>query len=196
MENGELHDTKWLVYSKHIDKVFYFYYKLFNSTNCKSSMGHDGLRNWKHIHVKLKEHEISDDHITNMKTWNELRARMGKSETIDKEIQQEIMKEKEHIKQVLFRLVAIVKFLSKRSLAFRGSNETLYNDHNNNFYTCVEMVAEFDLLMQDGAFKTKTLSITILSHKIQDELISPLATDITRSIINVVKEAKYFFCYP
>jgi hypothetical protein len=37
------------------------------------------------------------------------------------------------MKQILFRLVAIVKFLSKWSLAFRGSSEKIYNESNGIF---------------------------------------------------------------
>ena len=83
-----------------------------------------------------------------MSKWIELETRLEKKETIDKSIQEHINKEKEHWRAVLLRILAVVKRLAKDNLAFRGENEKIYQERNENFLSSIEMIVEFDVTMQ------------------------------------------------
>jgi hypothetical protein len=58
-----------------------------------------------------------------MNDWVDLKMRLLKNKTIDKNIQEQINIEKDHWKRVLLRIIAIVKNLGKNNLTFRKQNE-------------------------------------------------------------------------
>ena len=148
-----------------------------------------------HIFMKrLREHETSSDHVLNMTTWYDLRNNLEKGRGIDKAAQRQLEKEKEHWRKVLFRIVAIVKFLAKHSLAFRGHNSKLYDDSNGNFLGLIEMLAEFDPVIQEHVCRimNEETHVHYLGPRIQNELIHLLASAIKSETIKKIKSAKYF----
>ncbi|KAK2644795.1 hypothetical protein Ddye_019990 [Dipteronia dyeriana] len=167
---------------------------LFKSTNTNSFLAHKGFNNWKQLSERLREHGNSIEHITNMSTWIDLQIKLKKNETIDNNIQEQITKEKNHWKEVLVRIIVVVKYLAKHNLAFRGTNKRIHEDNNYNFLGLIEMIAEFDLVMQEHIRRIEDNEIHYhyIGHKIQNELISRLSFNIKTTIINKIKEAKYF----
>ena len=143
-------------------------------------MATEGYNDWIHLDSRLKEHETSADHVLNMTTWYELRSRLQSDQAIDKTAQRQLEKEKDHWRKVLFRIVCIVKFLAKHSLAFRGTNSKLYEDSNGNFLGLIEMLAEFDPVIQEHVRRitSEETLLHYLDPKIQNELINLLPSAI------------------
>ena len=88
----------------------------------------------------------------------------------------------------------VVKTLAKKNLAFHGTNERIYKESNEIFLSIIRMIAKFDLIMPEHIRRIKDNKIHnhYLGHRIQDELINLLASEIKTNIIKNIKNAKYF----
>ncbi|XP_035838892.1 uncharacterized protein LOC110906877 [Helianthus annuus] len=133
-------------------------------------------------------------HFSNNIFENGAFERLKCNETIDTSTYEQFRKEKDYWKQVILRIVAVVKFLAKYGLAFRGSNEKLYQKGNGNFLGLVEMLEEFDPIMKEHVRRVlnEKCHVHFLSHNIQNELIQLLGDKVRTEIIKKVKQAKYY----
>jgi len=81
---------------------------------------------------------------------------------------------------VLLRIIVVIKTLGKNKLALRGKNEKIYQESNGNILSLIEMIANFDPIMQEHIHRIKSDEINnhYLGHNIQNELINLLASEI------------------
>lgn len=185
LPNGEMCDREWLVYSKGLNRVFCFCCKKFGKGRARGHLANEGFSDWIHLSIRLREHETGAEHLQNMVTWHELCLRLQQNKTIDSAARQQLEKEKDHWRKVLLRILLIVKFLVKHNLAFRGTNSKLYQNSNGNFLGLVEMLAEFDPVIQEHVrcITNDETHTHYLGHGIQNELIHLIASAIKSEII-------------
>lgn len=146
MINGDIVERPWLVYSISKDAVFCFCCKLFAQGICSTKLlCTGGFSDWNHLNRQLTEHETNPSHMTSFRSWKTLEFNIKSNTTIDSRLQISLDTEISHWKDVLKRLMVLVRFLGTQSLAFRGSSDVLYNSHNGNFLKLVEGIAEFDI---------------------------------------------------
>ncbi|KAK9078008.1 hypothetical protein SSX86_002065 [Deinandra increscens subsp. villosa] len=195
LSNMEKCDRESLIYSKELDRVFCFCCKVFRKGPSKGKLDGEGYSDWIHASNRLKEHEVSLDHLTNMTNWFDMRKRLKLNETIEKYEYEQFKKERDYWKQVILRIIALVKYLAKHNLAFRGSNEKLYKKGNGNFLGAIEMLEEFDPVIKEHVRRITNddgIHVHYLGHKIQNEIILLLAKEIKKEIIKKIREAKYY----
>ena len=193
LQNGEVVDRPWLLYSVSSDKIFCFYCKIFKC-NSKVKISSCGYDNWWNIHKILNLHENSKEHLQAMLSCCELQERLNTKKTIDDIQEKQIRCESERWYQILNRLVSTVQFLAERLLAFRGTDEHIGSPHNGNFLGVIELLAKFDPLMHDHLQKIqkKETYATYLSKDIQNEVINIIGKAVLEEIIKRVKTAKYY----
>ena len=117
MPNGFENDRTWLIYSISLDKVFCFCCK-FKQHGNTSQLAGEGYCDRHNLSRRLSEHQSSPEHLLHWNSWYELKKRFDKNETIDRKVQEEISREREHWRQVLQRILAVVKALAKQNLLF------------------------------------------------------------------------------
>ncbi|WOG95684.1 hypothetical protein DCAR_0415011 [Daucus carota subsp. sativus] len=143
--------------------TYYYDQKLRNGelVDRKCNLASVGVDDWVHLGEKLKQHEDSLEHLTNLKAWAELQVRLKTNQTIDKELQEQIKKDTEHWRHVMIRIIAVVKRLAMNNLAFRGENEKIFEDSNGNFLGFLESIADVKSVILKKIKEAKYFSVIL-----------------------------------
>ena len=114
---------------------------------------------------------------------------------LDKQLIEECKNERKKWREVLNRVVSVVRFLSIRGLALRGTNETFGSDNNGNFLGCLELLAEYDPFLAGHIEKYASAGrghASYLSSTTCDEFVCLMGNRVKEVILNELKIAKYY----
>jgi len=103
--------------------------------------------------------------------------------------------EQSYWQQVLERVVAVVKFLATRGLAFRGENEKIGSRLNGNYLGVLELLSKFDPFLAEHLEKYGNRgkgNPSYLSANVCEELIALMGDKVLLAIVNEVLTAKYY----
>jgi len=191
LKNGENVDRSWLLYSPSKKALFCFVCRLFSSTKTGFSC-EQGFNDWKHVHTVVLEHENSLMHRESVMTFS---VRTKNNGRIDQEISYQINLEVNYWKEVLKRIVAVIKFLSSRGIAFRGENQIIGSQHNGNYLGCLELISQFDPFLLEHLNKYGNQgkgNPSYLSANICNEFINIMGRQVLNAILSELKVAKYY----
>lgn len=130
--------------------------------------------------------------MSNMLT---LMQRMSGSGAIDSALIKQTSDAREYWKDVLRRVVAVIKFLGERGLAFRGNDELIGSPNNGNYLGILELISQFDPFLAEH-IKTYGQkgrgSVSYLSSTICEEFIDMMGEKTRQVIAEDLRDAKYF----
>jgi hypothetical protein len=113
----------------------------FSSRNDESYLSTQRFNDWKNAQSRFKQHECSTNHEQSLIT---MKTRANLSNRIDKKLFSQLEDEIFYWKNILRRIVAVIKSLSSHGLPFRGKNEVIGSVYNGHFLMAIELVAQFD----------------------------------------------------
>ena len=200
MQDRERILRKWMVYSPIFGKLYCFCCRLFCiQVSSNSSVFITGFDQWWKLNPKVSNHESSEKHLNCLEKWKTLAVAMQCNSTIDAVVLSSMEEEKIKWKNILYRLLDIVLFLSKQNLPFRGHRETEASLNKGNFLELVELLSKYDPVLKEHLVRLKQASrhlqrqhVTYLSPQTQNEFIGLLAAEVKRKLIAEIKSAKYY----
>uniref|UniRef100_A0A3B4ULL1 DUF4371 domain-containing protein n=1 Tax=Seriola dumerili TaxID=41447 RepID=A0A3B4ULL1_SERDU len=188
LQNGEIIKRDWIIYSPSTGEIYCFACKMFSSHNSFVS----GFCDWKHSGDRVREHERGAEHRRCMLV---LMRHTEKEGTVDASLAKQMEAEGQYWKQVLRRIVAVIKFLGERGLPFRGDDEFLQSPHNGNYLGILELITQFDPFLKEHieTYGAKGHGTTFyLSSTICEEFIGLMGDKTKQTIATELQQAKYF----
>lgn len=190
LPNGDTFKRDWLRYSSSKGCLFCVPCLLFQPESKYTSFS-KGFNDWKHAFELIKQHEQSADHRKNVFTV----ISRKKNTTVDCLVLSQHEHEVKYWRDVLTRVVTVIRFLAVRGLPFRGSDQKLGSLSNGLFLGCLELISQFDPFIAQHLSKYGNQgkgNTSYMSADICDEFIKSMGGLVFKQILKEVSDARYF----
>ncbi|XP_041432322.1 zinc finger MYM-type protein 1-like [Xenopus laevis] len=189
--NAECITRDWMIYSPSTGTIFCVPCKLYSSLS--HALATSGFNDWKNAAARLREHENSPDHRKCVFIFTD---RANPECRIDRALIEQEVHEQKYWREVLRRVVDVVKFLGERGLPFRGTDELFGSPQNGAFLGILELIAKYDPFLEQhikkyGGESGRGVS-NYMSSTIVEEFIELMGNKVAQVIVQELYTAKYF----
>ncbi|GFW05173.1 zinc finger MYM-type protein 1 [Trichonephila clavipes] len=91
-------------------------------------------------------------------------TRKENKSVLDKQLKEQLRKDTEYYHNVLKLVVAVVKYLAFKGLAFRCTEEVFDSPHNGSFICALELLAEFDPFIREHIEQRRLRPKSLISY--------------------------------
>lgn len=180
---------KWLTGCENISKLFCWPCLLFE--NEKGLWNKSGFSDLNNFHKAVKRHVMSKAHLQAVlkeKVFGQTRI----DHALNKQIEISHRQHNELVdknRKILKRFIDVVCFLGQHELGFRGHDETMFSSNRGNFQDLISLMAKYDDCLKNHLEQSSVFRGT--SNRIQNDLISAVATIILKRIKQEIDEARF-----
>jgi hypothetical protein len=160
--------------------------KLFLHTD--SAFNASVFNDWKHALKAAAHHENGQEHRKRMTTYYSPLKVSGRADT---QLTIQVNNDHQYLKEVLKRIIAVIKFLVSGGLPLRGDNQTTGSVRNRNYLGIMELLSQFDPFLceniKSGRGIPSHLPVTIC-----EEFIELMRSKESAAIVTEIRITKYF----
>ena len=149
LKNGDEVLRSWLLYSNSHSGFYCFCCKSFQSRNNNGQFVSKPFINFWHLNSCIFNPENSKIHKQCFDKWKNLALRLQLHQTIDKEMQDLMVKEKNKWREILHSVVEVTKFLCKQNLPLSGHREDSNSRNQGNFLETLKLLAKYNTVITE-----------------------------------------------
>ncbi|OXA43094.1 Zinc finger MYM-type protein 1 [Folsomia candida] len=196
--NGIYHRREWLLYSRSQNSLFCFPCSIFGTQTMHrspfqlSASNKTGYTDFHHKGRSILSHEGTQQHFSSTASWKSFQKNMKSSTLIDAMTEKQLKSEISFWKQVLKGILSAIIFLAKNNLALRGSSTNVLDHNCGNFLSLIKLLGNYYPPLTMHLERLKKNSTSYLSPKIQNEFITQCGNWVRETILEEIRNAKYF----